>query len=32
MVLFEYSKYSETKMMTFQIAPSEVSLGVAYNF
>lgn len=32
MVLFEYSKFDETKTTTFQIAPSEVSLGVCYNF
>lgn len=32
MVLFQYSKFDETKTTTFQIAPSEVSLGVSYNF
>lgn len=32
MVLFQYSKYDEVKTTAFQIAPSEVSLGVCYNF
>jgi len=32
MVLFEYSKYDELKTTKFQIAPSEVSLGVCYTF
>lgn len=32
MVLFEYNKFDERKTTTFQIAPSEVSLGVCYSF
>lgn len=32
MTLFSYSKYDELKTTTFAFQPSEVSLGVVYNF